>query len=506
MSQYFNRYKDLFEYEAHTTTSEMAALNSFLLDASSDITSSSVNVNASLPVVLHNSRDELRSVPMISPRIRLQQQQMEQHVKKEALLDDKGMFHHKVLFSPMRSMSLKRPAPPSDYGIVSPMNRATYPEKDLLARAIDTGSRKPKHLVNSPRQRLAILSESIKNGKRGKVNGNSIVGGDSEPSKQQQTEMQQIGALGKEDVSRQPELVGAIGELQQEQLAPQGKASNHEGLGKQSNALTIPETPRQHAKQSLESNVNPHSRRTVVGILPETGSRELKHRPHRRPRATIVAKSPQQSKEAVDTKTAMSAGIPLSYDLVPFNGTDRRMNITHPLGKSSPRNASGILPGDDNESHVRARSPRRGSGAAGPATESESDLKHVLWSSMTMRGTRGSKAGGSFNTAIVPKKRLVLLANTEEERQAMMRRIQRWLHLSTEARRIAVERGCSWNFSGMEEDLPPAILRRHHAVTSGLEERRQRLVQLFANDKAEQEYTRKRKSQMNLGNIPFRIL
>eukprot|EP00946_MAST-07B_sp_MAST-7B-sp1_P000958 g958.t1 len=203
------------------------------------------------------------------------------------------------------------------------------------------------------------------------------------------------------------------------------------------------------------------------------------------------------------------AGIPQSYDLVPFSGNDVETNIKHPLGVSSPRHPAGILPGDDARKIAGLRSPRRGAGSMAPATESESDLRHMMWVDQAMPGGRGSGAGGTFNEDFVPKQRLVFTANTEEERQAMVRRINRWLQSSNELRRKFGKNGgmpVNLTFSGMVDDLPPAVLRRHKATTEGLARRRRELAKLLKADQESYEERRKKNARMRLGRLPFKLL
>jgi hypothetical protein len=259
---------------------------------------------------------------------------------------------------------------------------------------------------------------------------------------------------------------------------------------------------------------------STPGILPETASRELPHRPHRRPRSTItVLNSPRRARDAAAAagiSSAESAGIPQSYDFVPFSGADVTTNLKHPLGVSSPRHPAGILPGDNNDTLARVRSPRRGAGSMVPATESEADMRHMLWVGQAIPGGRGGGAGGAFNADFAPKQRLVLPANTEEERQAMIRRINRWLRLSGEARRRTGDGGggggsgnpttANRTFSGMADDLPPAIMRRHRATTTELAGRRNELARVLEADKRRYEEARKKKARMRLGGLPFRVL
>ena len=95
----------------------------------------------------------------------------------------------------------------------------------------------------------------------------------------------------------------------------------------------------------------------------------------------------------------------------------------------------------------------------------------------------------------------------------MIRRINRWLCLSGAARERATAGGgagsltlANRTFSGMADDLPPAIMRRHRATTEGLSRRREKLARMLEEDKQRYEEARKKKARMRLGGLPFRFV
>ena len=164
-ADFFNKYRGLFQYDDYASTEENTALKSFILRADTDSALNSVPeplqstwksspVDTWAPasfgtttVESNDKRMQLTTTGGITPRSpRSLQLEALETTQRESSQDDK-LFHHSVLFSPLRASNRLRQDEKAG---------TMFDQKDLLGRAVDRANRPSPY--KSPRQRLAQLT------------------------------------------------------------------------------------------------------------------------------------------------------------------------------------------------------------------------------------------------------------------------------------------------------------------------------------------------------------
>jgi hypothetical protein len=547
---FFDKHKDLFQYDEYTSNDENIQLKLHLLT-----NETSVSMN-SLPDSLETQQQQqqqnssnhskLRSFGLstrdnnntrmmtmtggVTPRSprSLQLEALEQSQRAEAIGDK--LFHHNVLFSPIRNSSTNTN---SDDSSISPLNSARSSfgkplknkadqlfgkegEQDLLSRAVDRANKLSPY--KSPRQRLAQLTLARKQYYGNRYNGPNTPNAPN------------YGELNIEKMQKQQQPQQLRQHPQHPQQPQQNQMNNNEiadsslnnmaytGLSLQSNAST----PNSSVLPSARSATTIDSDAPDLGEPLRTGMAApfLGYGQGETHRRTGTIMNDQQRRLSAKTVEPLPKQ-EKRWHWPPSNNNLYGGKDQHPLGKISDINPAGILPvpGDmlldpnsptrtgkrtftnQERSNIQSSAAgyigsnviRPGRAYVPEPRHSTNDLNHLLIS------PNNPSISVGFNPDIAPKKRLNLSMYGEEERHIVLQKLKKFV-LQTTGKR----------FTGYISEIPPCIMRRMGLNGNGLKlkERKVILSKLFENDKLKYDAERSRQNNMkDFGlNYPFKLL
>ena len=562
--EFFSKYKELFQYDDYSSTDENVLLKSYLLRADAESALNSVPLPlqlrigntspphdgpASFGTSTLNDEDRLLQTTTggITPRSpRSQQLEALELTQRELSMEDK-LFHHNILFSPLRNSSNNNDnsnstntedaaaAAAADNSEGRTTGRDSQDDRtsmlnssrsglsfslrkkaelfgpdDLLGRAVDRANRPSPY--KSPRQRLAQLT------------------------------------LARNDIGRRyagPKTPGAPNytQLNIEQRRPQQpqqpvSSYMYERSDDDATKMEMDVNNLEYTGISLKSTVStPNSSvlpsaRTISTI--DSNAPALDHAPLQDGNTKTGMAAPfynygqGENKRRTRTKehNNNNNNDRNTHRLPPPRKQRNHANvgmydgggIPHPLGNVSPRNPTGILPppGDQHANleqssaiGIGGGSERRGrrhqfppkeggiySTAAGYAGKSiarpgRAYVPQPVGSSADMNHVLFSNmsrgAGGSFNPDIAPKKRLEIPFDTVEERNAMLQKLNKMLQKTT-----------GRPFTGYVDDIPASVLRRLKSLFV-MEARRNKLRGVLDQDKVQYQKERQRRARQEMG-------
>jgi hypothetical protein len=540
--EFFNTYKDLFQYDDYSSNDENTALKRHLLTADASVALDSLpNTLLALPP----ATTPLNSFGITSPRTQeermmatttggitprsprsLQLEALEQTQKTVATHDK--LFHHNILFSPIRNSGRNGTSPFKDREAdESTALDSVRSELDLLGRAVERANQSNPY--KSPRQRLAQLTLARDGPRVHRYNG---------PNTPASPNYAALNIDQREQPPLQPQ------HPEQDVVdSPRNDDMAYTSLSLHSNVTTPNSSvfPSARTMTTIDSNapaleVDPSG--AAVGLASTSmaapflghGQGEAKRRTRtkndraRQPPQLQRPPQPQRPQQPQQPQQPRRPGPMTNL----YNGQG-----PHPLGVVSQLNPTGILPpsGDRFVNPQSRKSPvrsgkrtytnqeKRGvgyggieSGAAGymgnnilrpgrayvpEPTGSTADMNHLLFK----RHAPGMSGG--FNPDIAPKKRLNLAqcmdVHTEEDRQRVLNKLNKLLYKTT-----------GKAFTGYVHEIPLAVMRRM-GLGKGMKTLKQR-KRLLSNllDADQVQYAKDKKTRVaidfGLNRYPFEIL